>query len=66
MHLARPIIRYLYSGRIVQRALFGSASSNAKLSLSYTCKVCGSKQVTLITNINIMKIEMKNTVWKRG
>uniref|UniRef100_A0A915PH36 DNL-type domain-containing protein n=1 Tax=Setaria digitata TaxID=48799 RepID=A0A915PH36_9BILA len=39
-----PLIRCLCATRIIHRALLGSVSSQGKLSLSYTCKVCGTRQ----------------------
>ncbi|MCP9265199.1 Coenzyme Q biosynthesis protein 4-like [Dirofilaria immitis] len=44
MLVVSPLIRYLCVNRIIHRALLVSASSQERLSLSYTCKVCGARQ----------------------
>ncbi|VDK63936.1 unnamed protein product [Onchocerca ochengi] len=44
MLLVSPLIRCLCVSRIIHRALLGSVSSQGRLSLSYTCKVCGTRQ----------------------
>ncbi|VDP15215.1 unnamed protein product [Onchocerca flexuosa] len=44
MVLVSRLIRCLCVSRIIHRALLGSVSSQGRLSLSYTCKVCGTRQ----------------------
>lgn len=47
MLLVSPLIRCLRINRIIHRAFLGSVSLQGKLSLTYTCKVCGTRQVSV-------------------
>ncbi|VDK78930.1 unnamed protein product [Litomosoides sigmodontis] len=44
MLLVSPLIRFLRINRIIHRALLGTVSLQGKLSLTYTCRVCGIRQ----------------------
>ncbi|KAL3990058.1 DNL zinc finger family protein [Acanthocheilonema viteae] len=44
MLLVSPLIRCLRVSRIIHRVFLGSVSLQGRLSLTYTCKVCGTRQ----------------------